>query len=70
MTNNNRIISELRDFARATKVACEEHISCLQESLEEIGVDVKDIEDQIGNWQWILGKANQAIANANSALGN
>ena len=69
---NARLIAaapDLLDMARSARNAFEERISCLQEEREAIDETddeecCDDLEDQIGNYEYLLRKAEAAIAKA------
>ena len=73
---NARLIAaapDLLDMARSARNAFEERISCLREEREEVLDDTddeeccEDLDDQIGNYEYLLRKAEAVIAKATVA---
>lgn len=58
------LIADLLRIARSAASAFEERISALKDELLEEFCDVDDINDQIGNYQWLLDQHEKVIARA------
>ena len=66
---NGRLIAaapDLLEVARSAAVAFEEHIECLRAELKTEGgfADADDINDQIGNYQFLLDRLNRVLRQA------
>lgn len=55
---------ELLEMAESARNAFEERLSCLHEQRLEDFADVKDLDDQIGNYEWLRDKCEAMIAKA------
>lgn len=57
---------ELLQTVKSCVVAFGERLSCLNDELKEDFADEDDINDQIGNYEYLVDMCNRAIANGSS----